>query len=128
MESMNEMRKLIMDDLQSVQSVMLSQQQWDVLQVIRAQGEVRASEIANLFRFKSSHTSMVISALFTKGYIDRTRRGSIGGGWEYVCTLNASLVEGELPWVNEKKCASTSIRNNPTQSQAITTPTSRGDE
>ena len=30
---------------------------------------------------------------------------------------------GELPWVNEKKCASTSIRNNPTQSQAITTPT-----
>lgn len=111
-----QMRKFIMDDLQSVQSVMLSQQQWDVLQVIRAQGEVRASEITGFFGFKPQHTSMVIAALFAKGYIDRTRSGSVGGGWEYVCRLKASLFEGELPWASEKKCASTSNSNDLTPS------------
>jgi len=104
----NEARKLIMDDLQSVQSVMLSQQQWDVLQLIREAGDVRSSEIASHFKLKPQHTAMIVAALFVAGYISRTRKGSPGGGWEYVCKLNPSLIEGDRPWANEKKCASTS--------------------
>lgn len=87
-------RMIIMHDFESVRSVLISEQQWQVLQLILECGEIRSSEISECCGFKPSHTSMITAALFEKGYVTRTGGGSKNGGYAY--RIKSSLFEPVL--------------------------------
>lgn len=65
-------RRIILQDLESVQSVMLTRQQWQVVKFIEQRGATTTGDISAHFNFKGSHTAMICRALFDKGYVERT--------------------------------------------------------
>lgn len=82
---LDEARWLISRDLHSVQSVMLTTQQFEVLQYIRRidPNPVLSSDVTSEFGLSASHTSNVMTALYEKGYLTRSHGKSPSGGFEY---------------------------------------------
>lgn len=83
--NLDDARTIIAHDLPGVQSVMLTQQQWEILQFIirMSPNAVRSHEITSQFGLSPQHTATVMATLFDKGYVSRSTEKSPSGGHEY---------------------------------------------
>lgn len=81
----DDIRFYIAHKLPAVQSVMLTQQQWDVLQfIIRMKPNfVRSSTITSEFGLSPQHTANITKTLFEKGYVSKCNAIAPSGGPEH---------------------------------------------
>jgi DNA-binding MarR family transcriptional regulator len=82
----NNARRLIAKDLHAVQSVLLTAQQWDILQFVVKSGATRSHSISAQFSLSPQHTAMIMAVLYVKGYVSRRWQNSPSGGHEYEFT------------------------------------------
>ncbi len=79
----NEIRKMLIGNLDAVQRLMPTQQQMQVLEYIGRVKSAKSSDISNQFGLSPQHTANILSELFRKGYLRRRKTDSPSGGHEY---------------------------------------------
>lgn len=91
MNDLESIRRLIVNDLDAVRSVLLTAQQWEVVRFVMKAGSVRSHAISSQFQLSPSHTSMIMAALYEKRYVTRAWQDSPSGGHEYEFTYRVAV-------------------------------------